>query len=49
MGVVPKAEDLKLGRAVAVQFLPPHLLESEEHKARFPQHQSSQRQPLGCP
>jgi serine/threonine protein kinase len=35
MGVLYKAEDLKLGRTVALKFLPSHLLESEKHKARF--------------
>jgi serine/threonine protein kinase/tetratricopeptide (TPR) repeat protein len=35
MGVVYKAEDLKLGRPVALKFLPAHLLGSEEHKGRF--------------
>ncbi len=35
MGIVYKAEDLKLGRAVAIKFLPSHLASSEESKARF--------------
>jgi len=35
MGVVYKAEDLKLGRPVAIKFLPSHLASSEENKARF--------------
>jgi serine/threonine protein kinase/Flp pilus assembly protein TadD len=35
MGVVYKAEDLKLGRMVAIKFLPSHLASSEDNKARF--------------
>jgi TolB-like protein/Tfp pilus assembly protein PilF len=35
MGVVFKAEDLKLKRMVALKFLPPHLLDSPELKERF--------------
>jgi non-specific serine/threonine protein kinase len=37
MGVVYKAQDLKLDRPVAIKFLPPHLSASEENKARFMQ------------
>ena len=37
MGVVYKAQDLKLDRPVAVKFLPSHLSASEENKARFVQ------------
>lgn len=37
MGIVYKAQDLKLDRAVAIKFLPPHLSASEENKARFMQ------------
>ena len=35
MGVVYKAEDLKLKRSVALKFLPPHLMNSPELKERF--------------
>jgi len=35
MGVVYKAQDIKLDRFVALKFLPPHLTTSEEEKQRF--------------
>ena len=37
MGVVYKAQDIKLDRFVALKFLPSHLSTSEEEKARFVQ------------
>ena len=35
MGVVYKAEDIKLDRFVALKFLPPHLSQAENEKKRF--------------
>jgi serine/threonine protein kinase len=35
MGIVYKAQDLKLDRHVAIKFLPAHLSSSEENKSRF--------------
>src|SRR6266478_4907573 len=41
MGVVYKAQDLKLDRPVAIKFLPSHLSASEENKTRFMQEAKS--------
>ena len=35
MGVVYKAQDIKLDRFVALKFLPPHLGQAAEEKKRF--------------
>jgi tetratricopeptide (TPR) repeat protein/predicted Ser/Thr protein kinase len=41
MGVVYKAEDLQLHRAVALKFLPPHIADNPEEKARLIQEAQS--------
>ncbi|MDP3024448.1 MAG: serine/threonine-protein kinase [candidate division Zixibacteria bacterium] len=41
MGVVYKAQDIKLDRLLALKFLPPHLVASEAEKARFLQEAKS--------
>src|ERR1041384_1013486 len=41
MGVVYKAQDLKLDRFVAIKFLPSHLSASSENKTRFLQEAKS--------
>jgi serine/threonine protein kinase/predicted Zn-dependent protease len=41
MGVVYKAQDIKLQRLAALKFLPPHVAENPEEKARFIQEAQS--------
>lgn len=41
MGIVYKAQDVRLDRFVALKFLPPHLAASEQDKARFIQEAKS--------
>ena len=41
MGVVYRARDTKLGREVAIKFLPPHLSADKEAKKRFVQEAKS--------